>query len=167
MNLKPATLSAIEDVIPHYPEKRSASLPLLHLVQEDQGYISDAAIEGIAARLGLQPVNIYELVTFYPMFRRKPIGRRHIKVCRTLSCALTGGYKVCRTFQNEFNCGLNEVSPGGDVTIEFVECLAACGTGPVLMIDDELHENVDEAKARELAAAIKAEGANYKAASSG
>jgi NADH-quinone oxidoreductase subunit E len=155
--LKPATLAAIDEAITHYPQARSASLPLLHLVQEDQGYISDAAIEWVAAKLGLQPINIYELVTFYPMFRRKPIGRRHIKVCRTLSCALVGGYRVCETFKKEFNCELNEVSPGGDVTIEFVECLASCGTAPVVMIDDDLHEKVDVAKARELAAAIKAE----------
>jgi NADH-quinone oxidoreductase subunit E len=118
MNLKPATLSAIDEAITHYPEKRGASLPLLHLVQEDQGFISDPAIEWVAAKLGLQPINIYELVTFYPMFRRKPIGRRHIKVCRTLSCALLGGYRVCETFKKEFNCELNEVSPGGDVTCE-------------------------------------------------
>jgi NADH-quinone oxidoreductase subunit E len=159
LTLKPATLSAIDEAITHYPEKRGASLPLLHLVQEDQGFISDTAIEWVAAKLGLQPINIYELVTFYPMFRRKPIGRRHIKVCRTLSCALLGGYRVCETFKKEFNCELNEVSPGGDVTIEFVECLAACGTGPVLMIDDDLHEKVDVAKAKQLSDQIKAEGA--------
>jgi NADH-quinone oxidoreductase subunit E len=160
MNLKPATLSAIDEAITHYPEKRGASLPLLHLVQEDQGFTSDPAIEWVAAKLGLQPINIYELVTFYPMFRRKPIGRRHIKVCRTLSCALLGGYRVCETFKKEFNCELNEVSPGGDVTIEFVECLAACGTGPVLMIDDDLHEKVDVAKAKQLSDQIKAESTN-------
>jgi len=157
MNLKPDTLRQIDAVIPHYPVKRSAALPLLHLVQEDQGYISTEAIEWIAAKLELQPINIYELVTFYPMFRQKPIGRRHIKVCRTLSCALVGGYKVCDTFKQEFNCGLNEVSPGGDVTIEFVECLASCGTGPVVMIDDTLHEKVNPARAKELAAQIKRE----------
>lgn len=157
MNLKPATLSAIDEAITHYEQARSASLPLLHLVQEDQGFISDAAIEWVAAKLGLQPINIYELVTFYPMFRRKPIGRRHIKVCRTLSCALVGGYKVCDTFKKEFGCELNEVSPGGDVTIEFVECLASCGTAPVVMIDDDLHEKVDVAKAKELSDRIKAE----------
>ena len=162
LSLKPATLAAIDEAITHYPQARSASLPLLHFVQEDQGYISDTAIEWIAAKLGLQPINIYELVTFYPMFRRKPIGRRHIKVCRTLSCALLGGYRVCETFKKEFNCELNEVSPGGDVTIEFVECLAACGTAPVVMIDDELHEKVDVAKAKQLSDQIKAEGETKK-----
>jgi len=157
MNVTPATLQAIDEVITHYPVKRSATLPLLHLIQEDAGYISTAAIEWVAAKLELQPINVYEVVTFYPMFRQKPIGRRHIRVCRTLSCALMGGYKTCTAFEKEFDTRLGEVSPDGEVTIEFVECLASCGTAPVVMIDDELHQKVDVAKARELSAKIKLE----------
>jgi NADH-quinone oxidoreductase subunit E len=156
MNLKPETLRQIDEVIPHYPTKRSATLPLLHLIQEEVGYISNEAIEWVAAKLELQPINVYEVVTFYPMFRQKPIGRRHIKVCRTLSCALLGGYKTCASFEKEFNTHLGEVSPDGEVTIEFVECLASCGTAPVVMIDDELHEKVDAAKAKQLSDQIKA-----------
>jgi NADH-quinone oxidoreductase subunit E len=156
MNLRTETLHRIDEVITHYPVKRSAALPLLHLVQEDEGYISAEAIEWIAAKLEVQPINIYELVTFYPMFRQKPIGRRHIKVCRTLSCAIMGGYRTCSEFQRQFSTGLGEVSPDGEVTVEFVECLASCGTAPVVMIDDELHEKVDVAKARALSEKIKA-----------
>lgn len=162
MNLKPETFSRIDEVITHYPVKRSATLPLLHLIQEDAGYISDAAIEWVAAKLELQPINVYEVVTFYPMFRRQPIGRRHIKVCRTLSCALTGGYKVCERFEKEFDTHRGEISPDGEVTIEFVECLASCGTGPVVMIDDDLHEKVDEAKVKQLAEQIRAEAKKRK-----
>ena len=118
MNLKPATLQKIDEVIPHYPaeQKRSATLPLLHLIQEDAGFISQEAIEWVAAKLGLQPINVYEVVTFYPMFRQKPIGRRHIKVCRTLSCAIMGGYRTCAEFQKQFGTGLGEVSPDGEVS---------------------------------------------------
>ncbi len=157
MNLTPATLARIDEVIPHYPTKRSATLPLLHLIQEEAGFISPEAIEWVAAKLELQPINVYEVVTFYPMFRQKPIGRRHIKVCRTLSCALLGGYKTCATFEKEFDTHLGEVSPDGEVTVEFVECLASCGTAPVVMIDDELHEKVDAAKAKQLSDQIKVE----------
>jgi len=164
MNLKPATLQRIDEVITHYPVKRSAALPLLHLVQEDIGFIPDDAIEWIAAKLELQPINIYELVTFYPMFRRQAIGRRHIRVCRTLSCALMGGYRTCETFTKEFDTQLGEVSPNGEVTVEFVECLASCGTAPVVMIDDELHLNVDCEKAKALSAQIKASSAPAPAA---
>jgi NADH-quinone oxidoreductase subunit E len=157
MNLKPETLSQIDEVITHYPVKRSATLPLLHLIQEDLGWIPTEAIEWIAQKLELQPINVFEVVTFYPMFRQKPIGRRHIKVCRTLSCALVGGYKVCDQFQKEFGCHPGEISADGEVTIDFVECLASCGTGPVVMIDDDLLERVDVTKAKELSDQIKAE----------
>ena len=162
MNLKPETLSRIDEVITHYPEQRSATLPLLHLIQEDIGHIPDEAIPWIATKLGLQPINVYEVITFYPMFRRKPIGRRHIKVCRTLSCALLGGYKTCAAFEQEFNTHLGEVSPDGEVTVDFVECLASCGTAPVVLIDDDLHEKVDAAKAKQLSDQIKSEAAQRR-----
>lgn len=157
MNLKPETLQRIDEVITHYPVKRSAVLMLLHAIQEDVGHIPPEAVEWVAAKLELQPINVLEVVTFYPMFRQKPIGRRHIKVCRTLSCALMGGYKTCEAFEREFNTHRGEVSPDGEVTIEFVECLASCGTAPVVMIDDDLHEKVDPARARQLSDQIKAE----------
>src|SRR5512145_568892 len=81
----PSALEAeIDELITHYPVKRSASLMLLHALQEHFGHLSKEAIEWTAAKLGLQPINIYELVTFYPMFRQSPIGKHHLKVCRTL-----------------------------------------------------------------------------------
>lgn len=164
MNLQPETHKRVDEVITHYPEKRSATLPLLHLVQEDAGYISDEAIAWIAQKLELEPINVLEVVTFYPMFKRKPIGRRHIKVCRTLPCALVGGYKTCETFEKEFHthAGPTQVSPDGEVTVEFVECLASCGTAPVVLIDNMLHEKVDVTKAKALSAQIKAEAAARK-----
>src|SRR5260221_5211507 len=90
--------SGIDEVITHYPvSKRSASLPLLHLIQEHFGYISDEAITWVAQKLELEPINILELVTFYPMFRQEPIGKHHIRVCRTLSCAMAGSYSRLNT----------------------------------------------------------------------
>src|SRR6186997_1022769 len=82
--------SEIDELITHYPVKRSASLMLLHALQEHFGWLSREAIEWTATKLGLQPINIYELVTFYPMFRQEPTGRCVVKICRTLSCALAG-----------------------------------------------------------------------------
>jgi len=162
MNLSAETLRKIDEVIPHYPVKRSAALPLLHLIQEELGYIAPETVEWIAAKLELQPINIQELVTFYPMFRQKPIGRRHVKVCRTLSCALMGAYRTCSAFEQHFNVKRGDVSPDGEVTIEFVECLASCGTAPVVMIDEQLHEKVDAGKALELAVKIQADAANRR-----
>lgn len=157
MKLSEETRQRIDEIITRYPQKRSASLPLLHLVQEEEGCVSDEAIEWIAEKLELQPINILELVTFYPMFRRVPPGRRHIRICRTLSCALNGAYQVCETMRKEFNCGLNETSEDGEVTLEFVECLAACGSGPVALLDDELIENIDQNRVREIVRQIRDE----------
>src|ERR1700737_4424649 len=101
MELPPELQSRIDEVITQYPvSKRSAALPLLHLVQEHFGYIEDDAINWIAAKLGLEPINVLELVTFYPMFRREPAGKNHLRVCRTLSCAMSGGYELLDTFCN-------------------------------------------------------------------
>jgi len=146
----------IDEVITHYPvSKRSAALPLLHLWQETFGYISPEGIDWIAAKLELQPINILELVTFYPMFRQHPAGKIQIKVCRTLSCALGGGYALCDYFNEKCKVGEPDahglaISPDGKYSVEFVECLAACGTAPVIMINDDFYENVSHQMADEL-----------------
>lgn len=155
MNLKPETLEKIEKAILRYPVKRSAALPLLHLVQEDQGYISRATVEWIAQKLELEPINIYELVTFYPMLRQEPIGRTHVKVCRTLSCALRGSYETCERLQKELNCKAGETSADGEFTIEFVECLASCQTAPVVQVDEEMHHHVSPDKVSSFAQKLK------------
>src|ERR1700704_6720303 len=86
----------MDEAIARYPadRKRSAAMPLLHLWQEGFGFISDEGVNSIAAKLELQPINILELVTFYPMYRQAPAGKTHIRVCRTLSCAMAGSYRV-------------------------------------------------------------------------
>ncbi len=164
----PADLSAqIDEAISHYPgNPRSASLPLLHLWQEHFGFISDEAITWIAAKLGLTPINILELVTFYPMFRRVPPGQRHIRVCRTLSCAMAGSYELKAELAKQAGIDLEKwaheqhgghgnpvaVSPDGKFSIEFVECLASCGSAPVAMVDDLFKEDVKLADAGKLLA---------------
>jgi len=151
-----------DEIITRYPvSKRSASLPLLHHWQERFGYISPFAIEWIAKKLELEPINVLELVTFYPMFRQKPVGKLHIRVCRTLSCAMAGGYqlmdKLCEMTgidrpDHPPHADPITVSPDGRWSIEFVECLASCGTGPVCMINDDFHEAVTPENAGEVLA---------------
>jgi NADH-quinone oxidoreductase subunit E len=156
----PAKIEAeLDELLTHYPHKRSASIMFLHAVQEHFGYISNEAMEWVAAKLNLQPINIYELVTFYPMFHQKPVGQYHLKVCRTLSCALAGSYKLHHHFCNKL--GLDPKAHGsqttadGKYTVEFVECLASCGTPPVMMVNDAFHEKVDERRAEQLLAECK------------
>src|SRR5947207_3010050 len=149
----------MDEAIRRYPveRKRSAAMPLLHLWQEEFGFISDEGVRWIAAKLELQPINILELVTFYPMYRQAPAGKTHIRVCRTLSCAMAGSDQVMERAsaaagivrQHDHN-GMHtpvSVSEDGNYSVEFVECLASCGTAPVCMVQDELIENVrpDEA----------------------
>jgi len=157
MNLSPETFAGIDRTIARYPQKRSAMLMVLHAIQEDQGYLSKEAIEWTAQKLEVAPIAVYEVVTFYPMFRQAPIGRRHVKVCRTLSCALRGAYRVCDTLQEELGCPLGETSADGNFTVEFVECIAACGSAPVVQVDEHLFENISPEKAKNFADKLKAE----------
>lgn len=151
----PASLLAeMEELITHYPKKRSASLMLLHAVQEHFGYISRQAVEWIAAKLELQPINVYELITFYPMFHQKPVGKYHLRVCRTLSCALGGAYELHEHFCSKLGLDPHGHGPqttkDGKFTVEFVECLASCGTAPVMMCNEAFHEGVTANKADEI-----------------
>jgi NADH-quinone oxidoreductase subunit E len=154
-----------DEAISHYPaSKRSATLPLLHIVQHRFGYISAPAIEWVAGKLDLEPIRVLEVVTFYPGFRQSAPGKYHIRVCRTLSCAMGGSYelmdKLCEL------AGIDRgsmdshhhpvaVSPCGKFSVEFAECLASCGTAPVCMVNDDFHEGVAAGKAAELLAKYK------------
>ncbi len=162
MTLPDDLLAKIDEAITHYPvSKRSASLPLLHLWQERFGFVSDEAVSWIAQKLELSPINILELVTFYPMFRRHPAGKRHIRVCRTLSCAMAGAYELKEAVAKAAGIDLNKwaeenahhanaehgnpiaVSADGQYSVEFVECLASCGSAPVAMVDDLFREKIE------------------------
>jgi NADH-quinone oxidoreductase subunit E len=144
----------IDELISHYPQKRSASLMVLHALQDRFGHISAEAMEWTAKKLGLQPINVYELVTFYPMFRQQPGGKYQLKICRTLSCALGGSYKLHEHFCQRLGLDSHKHGPqttsDGRFTVEFVECLASCGTAPVKMCNDDFYEGVSEQKAEEI-----------------
>jgi len=146
----------IDELISHYPpdKKRSASLMLLHALQEHFGWISKEAIEWTAKKLELQPINVYELITFYPMFHQQPAGKHVIKVCRTLSCALGGSGKLHEHFCTKLGLDAHahglQTTQDGKFSVEFVECLASCGTAPVMMVNEDFYEGVSHAKADEV-----------------
>jgi NADH-quinone oxidoreductase subunit E len=154
--MSPEWEAELDELAARYPQKRSASLMFLHAIQERFGCVSPAAMEWTAKKLGLEPIHIYELVTFYPMFRQEKLGKYQIKVCRTLSCALGGSAELrahlCRKL------GLNEAEHGpqttkdGKYTVEYVECLASCGTAPVMMVNENFYEGVTPQKADEICA---------------
>jgi len=144
----------VTELISHYPEKRAASLMVLHAIQDKFGWISQEAVEWTAKKLELQPINVYEIVTFYPMLRQQPMGKYQLKVCRTLSCALGGAYELREHFCKKLGLDAHAHGPqttkDGKFTVEFVECLASCGTPPVMMCNDDFYENVSQKKADEI-----------------
>jgi NADH-quinone oxidoreductase subunit E len=156
----PAELEAeLNELVTHYPQKRSASLMFLHALQEHFGHISKEAMEWTAAKLDLQPINIYELVTFYPMFRQEPAGKHQIKVCRTLSCALGGSHKLhehfCKKLGLDSHAHGVQTTKDGKFSVEFVECLASCGTAPVMMCNEDFYEGVSNEKADKIVEGCK------------
>ena len=151
----PAELEAeLNELVTHYPQKRSASLMFLHALQEHFGYVSKEAMEWTAKKLDLQPIHVYELVTFYPMFRQEPVGKYVVKICRTLSCQLGGADKLHGHFCTKLGLDAHkhglQTSKDGKFSVEFVECLASCGTAPVMMCNEDFYEGVSNAKADEL-----------------
>jgi len=154
LEIPQSLLAEVDELISHYPQKRSASLMLLHAFQEQFGYLSKEAIEWIATKLELKPINIYELVTFYPMFRQEPPGKHVIKVCRTLSCALGGSGKlhqhVCSKLGLDPTMHGLQTSKDGKFSVEFVECLASCGTAPVMMCNEDIHQSISHEKADQI-----------------
>lgn len=161
LEVPPQLEAAINEVITHYPvSKRSAVLPLLHLMQEHYRFISDDTVNWVAAKLSLEPIQVLEVVTFYPSFRQSAPGRFHIRVCRTLSCAMAGSYELMESLCKAGNIDRSHVDhhhpiavgADGKYSIEFAECLASCGFGPVCMVEDDFHEKVEPAKAAELLA---------------
>jgi NADH-quinone oxidoreductase subunit F len=149
-NIPQGLLAAVDEAVTHYPvSKRSASLPLLHLWQNHFGWIDDSGVDWIARRLDLEPINILELVTFYPWFRQTAPGKKIIRVCRTLSCAMAGSYDLHKNLCLAAGCDTSHddhahevTAPDGSCTIEFVECLASCGSAPVALVGDDLHERI-------------------------
>jgi len=144
----------INRLVKNYPEKRSASLMVLHALQDQFGYISVEAEKWAAAKLDLQPINIHELVTFYPMLREQDPGKIVVRVCRTLSCAMAGSARLHRHICKRL--GLEADTPGlkrtndGKYGVEYAECLASCGTGPVMMCNNDFYENVSNDGADEI-----------------
>ena len=141
-------------LVKNYPEKRSASLMVLHAIQEEFGFISKEAEVWAAEKLDLKPINIHELVTFYPMLREHDPGKTVVRVCRTLSCALAGSHKlhghICDKLGLDKNGHGLQRTKDGKFGVEFAECLASCGTGPVMMCNDDFYEAVSNEEAEEI-----------------
>jgi NADH-quinone oxidoreductase E subunit len=145
------------EIIPRYPQSRSAIMPLLYIAQDELGYISQEAVEWVADKLSIAPVQVWEVATFYTMYYKKPVGKYHFQVCRTLPCALRGAKMVSEFLHNKFGLKPGEVSADGLWSFEEVECLGSCGTAPMCQINDVFFENLTESKLETIIARIDKE----------
>ena len=137
-------------VIARYPEGRSALLPLLHLVQAEDGYLTPAGIGFCATQLKLSPAEVTAVATFYSMYRRTPTGEYLVGVCTNTLCAVMGGDAILEVLEDHLGVHAGETTGDGKVTLEHVECNAACDYAPVVMVNWEFFDNQTPSSAREL-----------------
>jgi NADH-quinone oxidoreductase subunit E len=145
-----------DQIISRYPRSRSALLPLLHLVQAEEGYVSEDGIAFCAGRLGLSEAEVTAVVTFYSMYKRRPVGEYHVGVCTNTLCAIMGGDQILAELREHLGVGDDEPTPDGKVSLEHVECNAACDFAPVVMVNWEFFDSMTPDSARELVDGLRA-----------
>jgi NADH-quinone oxidoreductase subunit E len=130
-------------------------LPVLYLAQQEFGHLGPEAIEYVANLMDQPPARVHGVVSFYTMYNMKPIGRHHIQVCRTLPCALRGAEKVTELLKQKLGIEPGQTTADGRFTLSEVECLASCGTAPMMQINDNYYENLTEEKINEILESMK------------
>jgi NADH-quinone oxidoreductase subunit E len=137
-------------IMARYPQPRSALLPLLHLVQSEDGYLTPAGISFCAAQLSLSPAEVTAVATFYSMYRRTPTGEYLVGVCTNTLCAVMGGDAILEVLEEHLDLHAGQTTADGKVTLEHLECNAACDYAPVMMVNWEFFDNQTPASARDL-----------------
>ena len=154
VEFSPALLSRFAEIVERYPagRQKSALLPILHVVQAEYGWLSRDAMDKVATFLGIEPVEVYEVATFYTMFFLEPKGKFVLEVCRTGPCCLVGAEKMMAHLEDRLGVKEGEVTEDGLFSWRGVECMAACGFGPVLQIGPEytFYEQLTEQKLDDL-----------------
>jgi NADH-quinone oxidoreductase subunit E len=158
-------LEKISRIIGRYPEgkQKSALLPVMHIAQEEYGgYLSVDVMNYIAFLLNIQPVEVFEVATFYSQFYPEKTGRYVIEVCRTGPCAICGGEKISEYLQKKLKIGVEQTTGDGLFTLREVECLGACGYAPAMQINTEFYENLTEEKADKIIDDLRNNSVNIK-----
>ncbi|MBB3084968.1 NADH-quinone oxidoreductase subunit NuoE [Geodermatophilus sabuli] len=143
------------EIIARYPQPRSALLPMLHLVQSYQGYVSPEGVALCAEELGLTKAEVGAVATFYTMYKRRPTGRHLVSVCTNTLCSVLGGQRIFDALAADLGVHHDETAPDGSITLEHAECLAACDYAPVVTVDYEFYDQQDVDSARTLVAALR------------
>ncbi|MFM2136134.1 MAG: hypothetical protein RL021_1534 [Bacteroidota bacterium] len=155
------SLALVQKMIKRYPEGRqkSALIPVLHIAQaEFEGWLSPEVMDYVASLLNIQPVEVYEVASFYSMFNMKPVGKCVIEVCRTSSCWLLGAEDVIRHLENKLNIKTGGTTSDGMFTLKSVECLGSCGTAPMLQVGADYYENLSLEKVDRLVERLRTDG---------
>ena len=155
VEFSPDTLKKFEETVNRYPKKEAAMLPVLYLAQQEFGHLGEEAIAYVAKILEQPPARVHGVVSFYTMLNMKPIGRHHIQVCRTLPCALRGAEKITGFLKQKLGIELGQTTSDKRFTLTEVECLASCGTAPMMQINDDYYESLTEAKVTEILESLK------------
>ncbi len=155
MPLTEQTVAQAREIVARYPKPRSALLPMLHLVQGAEGYVSPAGIALCASVLGLTKAEVGAVATFYTMYKRRPVGDYLVSVCTNLSCQLLGAEDVYARLSKHLGVGHDETTADGTITLEHAECLAACDYAPVVTVNYEFYDNATPDSALELVQALQ------------
>ena len=136
----------MREILTRYPTRRAACIPLLHLCQDQEGWVSEEIVKFVADKLDLQTSQVQGVVTFYTLFNTKPVGKHQVWVCKTLSCGLRGAEDVIRHCEKRLGIHIGETTKDGKITLRTAECLASCGTAPMMQVDKTYHENLTTAE---------------------
>ncbi|HTY71761.1 MAG TPA: NADH-quinone oxidoreductase subunit NuoE [Actinomycetes bacterium] len=156
MPLTSQTREQMLEIVARYPHPRSALLPMLHLVQAEEGYVSTDGIALCADVLDVTTAEVAAVATFYSMYKRRPVGDYHVGVCTNTLCAVMGGDAIFAALKEHLEVGNDETTPDGRITLEHVECNAACDFAPVVMVNWEFVDNATVESAKALVDDIRA-----------
>jgi NADH-quinone oxidoreductase subunit E len=164
VTFSPELIKKFDEIVSRYPKgkQKSGLLPILHLVQAEYGWVSSPAMDKVAEYLDIQPIEVYEVATFYTMYFMQPQGKYVLEVCRTGPCCLVGAEKIMDHIEERLGVKEGEVTPDGLFSWRGVECLAACGYGPVLQIGPEytFYEKLTNESVDQLIADLKSKANN-------
>ncbi|HSX68183.1 NADH-quinone oxidoreductase subunit NuoE [Nocardioides sp.] len=156
MAINQTTYAELREIAARYPQARSGLLPMLHLVQSAEGRVTPEGINACAEILGLTAAEVSGVATFYTMYKRKPVGEHHVGVCTNTLCAVMGGDQIFAELKEHLQVGNDETTPDGKVTLEHVECNAACDYAPVVMVNWEFFDNQTPESAKQLVDDLRA-----------
>jgi NADH-quinone oxidoreductase E subunit len=150
VEFSPAAKAKFDTILPRYPIKRAAIMPTLWLAQEEFGWLSNEVLEYVAGLLDLSPAFTASVASFYTMYYKRPVGTHHVQVCTNLSCALVGSDRILDCLRQRLGVAVGQTTADGKFSLSEVECLASCGTAPMMQINDDYWENLTPERTLEI-----------------